>query len=246
MNEIIIAIPSKGRWDKVITKKLFPKENIIVFVPESESNKYKEYNKDVAIEPVPDDIKGITKTRNYILRYMKKKKIKWHIQVDDDAECIYYIEHGEQTPITDYKYIYNLATKMFIMTDDIGFKMWGFRLTKDMRDYRCMSPFMTVMPIVFNIAGIIDNELYFDERFIVKEDYDYSIRHILHYGGVLRYNKYYIGVQHLFNQGGCSSYRNDIVEKQMYDLLVKKYGKKYIKYSNNKNYVTVKGIRPGI
>lgn len=246
MNEIKIAIPSMGRHDKIYTKNLFPKENIIIFVPEKEKILYEKNNKDVKIEGVPDEIKGITKTRNYILQYMKKNKIKWHIQVDDDADCIYSIENEKQIAITDYKYIYNLATKMFVMTEDIGFKLWGFRLTKDMRDYRCMSPFMTVMPIGFNIAGIIDNDIYFDERFIVKEDYDYSIMHILKYGGVLRYNRYYIGVKHLYNEGGCSHYRNDTVEWAMYELLGKKYGKKYIRISNNKNYITVAGIRPGI
>lgn len=244
--EIIIAIPSKGRADRVVTKELFPKENILVFAPENELNDYRKHNKDVQIVGVPDEIKGITKTRNYILQYMKKNKVKYHIQVDDDAEYLEEIQNEKRKKLTDYKYIYNLCQKMFILTEDIGFKLWGFRLTSGMRDYRCMSPFTTVMPVVFNIAGIINNDIWFDERFVVKEDYDYSMMHILKYGGVLRYNKYYIGVTHLFNKGGCASYRNDDIETQMRNLLIKKWGKKYIKTTNDKNYISVRALRPGI
>jgi len=244
--EILITIPSKGRADRVLTKEIFPKDNILLFVPESELKEYQKHNKDVQIVGVPNEIKGITKTRNYILDFTKKNKVKYHIQVDDDAMFIEEIQNETKKKITDYKYIYNLCIKMFVLAEDIGFRLWGFRLTADMRDYRCMAPFTTVMPVVFNIAGIIDNDIWFDERFIVKEDYDYSMMHILKYGGVLRYNKYYIGVNHLFNKGGCASYRNDDIEKQMQNLLVKKWGKKYIKNSNNKNYITVRGLRPGI
>ena len=58
-----ICIPSKGRGGKVLTTKIFP--NAFIYVPESEVSEYKMYKNVIG---VPNEIKGITATRNYILK----------------------------------------------------------------------------------------------------------------------------------------------------------------------------------
>ena len=63
MSEFKICIPSKGRGGNVLTKKIF--KSAYLYVPESEVYQYSMYDK---VIPVPNDIKGITATRNYILK----------------------------------------------------------------------------------------------------------------------------------------------------------------------------------
>ena len=62
--EYIIAIPSKGRAGIVTTTDIF--KTAVLYVPESEIEQYRPFYKKII--GVPDEIKGITATRNYILK----------------------------------------------------------------------------------------------------------------------------------------------------------------------------------
>ena len=67
---ILIAIPSKGRPYKSKSKELLKSAKL--FVPESEFDLYnKIYPNDIV--KVPNEIKGITKTRNWILNNCNNK-----------------------------------------------------------------------------------------------------------------------------------------------------------------------------
>lgn len=52
------------------------------------------------------------------------------------------------------------------------------------------------------VMGFLDDGLYFDERFALKEDYELSLRVIKSGGGVLRYNYLAIAAEH-YSVGGC-------------------------------------------
>jgi hypothetical protein len=234
-----VYIPSMGRAGKVTTHKLFL--NHVIVCPEREVDLYKKYHDQVL--GVDDSIKGITRTRNWIL---ENNKDNWHIQVDDDATSFHMYEKAKLYKFIDPKRIHRILMNQFNVCEEWGFKAWGFALASDYKFYREYSPFSTQGVIGANILGIIDNPIRFDERLKVKEDYDYSMQHIAKYGGVLRYMKYGIDVVHLTNEGGCVSYRTKDVEMDAYNTLLKKWGKRVVKLQDNKNFCKMKSPRKGI
>lgn len=234
-----VYIPSKGRAGKVTTHNLFLDSTIIC--PDSEVDLYKEHHENVI--GVPDDVKGITKTRNWILNNMDDE---WMIQVDDDALSFHMFEEGKIRKFIDAEKIHEIIDNQFQLCDDWGLKTWGFSMAADYKFYREYTPFSTQGIIAANIIGIIKNEIRFDERLKVKEDYDYSMQHIAKYKGVLRCMKYGIDVVHLTNEGGCVSYRTKDTEMEAYNVLVQKWGRKVVKLQNNKNFVKMISPRKGV
>lgn len=74
---MLIAIPSKGRAGNTKSDKILP--NATFFVPKSEEHQYKQFVKNII--PVPNDVQGITKTRNWILKNTNDKEV---VFIDDD------------------------------------------------------------------------------------------------------------------------------------------------------------------
>jgi serine/threonine protein phosphatase PrpC len=74
-----IAIPSKGRAGQTKSDKVLP--SAVMYVPESELHQYEQFCANVVA--VPNDVKGITPTRNWIL---KNCGDEWVVFVDDDVK----------------------------------------------------------------------------------------------------------------------------------------------------------------
>ena len=231
-----VYVPSMSRAGVVTTHKLFPESTIVC--PESQVKDYKEYHDSVL--GVPDEIKGITATRNWILNNCDDE---WMIQVDDDARAFRKIERDQQSHFTDPERIDKIVSNMFVLTSEWGLKCWGLAMATDHKYYREYCPFVTQCSIGANIIGIIRNPLRFDERLKVKEDYDYSMQHIYKYGGALRFNKYGVDVIHLTNKGGCVDYRTKDTELEAYEILLKKWGKNVVRKQPNHNFCKMRSPR---
>jgi hypothetical protein len=65
---------------------------------------------------------------------------------------------------------------------------------------------------------------FFDVTLALKEDYDMCIRHLIHYGGVLRLNNILCTFPHRENKGGANTYRNEITEGAATKQLIAKWG----------------------
>ena len=76
---MIIAIPSKNRAGKTTSQRVLP--NATFYVPESEVHQYKQFVKNVIA--VPKEVKGITPTRNWILKNTKERYV---VFIDDDVK----------------------------------------------------------------------------------------------------------------------------------------------------------------
>ena len=174
---MIIAIPSKGRAGKVTSHNLLGNASdlAIVFCPESEVAGYSVHHESVM--GVPDDIKGIAPTRNWILDYAKAQDEQWIIQCDDDAIFFGFYEgevkeHQDLQDNVKLQLFYN----MFEMAEDCGTNLWGFNVSSDPLFYRMYHPLNFLTVIVGNMMGIIEDGQRFDERLVVKEDYDFSLQ----------------------------------------------------------------------
>jgi len=86
-----IFIPTKGRWEKRYTIKMFEKMGV-PYTAVIEKQEYEEYAKVVNPENllvVPHQNKGLTETRNWIWDYAQKQGHKYFWTFDDNIKDIY-------------------------------------------------------------------------------------------------------------------------------------------------------------
>jgi hypothetical protein len=63
----------------------------------------------------------------------------------------------------------------------------------------------------------------FDTNLKLNQDYDFTLQHILKYGGVQRCDDILPSYVHYSNKGGCKDYRTDELEKEAAEYLFNKY-----------------------
>ena len=218
---MLIAIPSKNRAGQTKTNKILPNIGTF-FVPESEVHQYS-YIKNVI--GVPNEIQGITNTRNWIL---KNTKEKWVVFLDDDAKNVGYTELGrtqaKKIDIQEEGFWAEEFLKAFDLAEQLGYKMWGVKTEAAPRSVYPYKPILTKTYLTASCMGMVnDGEFYFDENFKVKEDYEICLRHIVKYGGILGIRYLHWENEHWTTEGGCKDYRTVEMEKKAIKDLVKLY-----------------------
>ena len=83
--------------------------------------------------------------------------------------------------------------------------------------------FSTWALVMGSCMGIINSGERFDERFILKQDYDLSCRVLKRYGSVVRFNAVAADAKHFDNPGGCVDYRDKHYDK-IFKLILQTHG----------------------
>jgi len=214
----------------------FVTESVAIFCPESEEKDYKKHHK--VVVGVPDEIVGITRTRNWILNRSWTMGEKRILMMDDDLKVFAKFEKGKPgvgIPV-DFERFLHLVLNMFDMAEAIGTNLWGFQVTNDGKTYREYSPFSLQSFIAGHLMGIIDDGQRFDERFRLKEDYDFSLQSLYRHRCVLRFNKYSFYTDHHDTVGGCRTYRTMEMETEAIEMLKKKWGSELVWTNPKKRY----------
>ena len=194
-----IAIPSKGRAGLITSHEVF--KTGVIYVPENEVKQYSIYkNKIVGI---PIQVKGITATRNWIL----KNNDCNIFFLDDDFEYGGYVERtDEKYKIKRVKeesiYIKEIE-KLFEISEQSNSKIFGlFTVGNNLTNY-AYNPFLFNGVCLGSCMGIInDGSYYFDETFEVKEDYELTLRHFTERGITVRSNIIFMQHEHTQLRGG--------------------------------------------
>jgi len=218
---MLIAVPSKGRAGLTTTNKILP--NCTFYVPESELHQYKGIVKNVV--GVPITVKGITPTRNWIL---KNTEEKWVVFLDDDVKNAGYnlaLERQmKKKDILNESFWEKEFIKYFDICEQLGFKIWGVKTESAPRGVFPYKPFLFKSYVTASCMGIInDSEYYFDEKYKVKEDYEICLRHIKDKGGILAVRYLHWENDHWDKEGGCKDYRTEQIEKDCIKMLIKDY-----------------------
>ncbi len=218
---MLIAIPSKNRAGRTTTNNILPNLGTF-FVPESEAHQYSNIKNIIG---VPNNIQGITKTRNWILKNTKERRV---VFLDDDAKNVGYTKMGytqsKKVDIKDEGFWAEEFIKAFDITEQMGYKMWGVKTEAAPRSVYPYKPILTKTYLTASCMGMInDEEFYFDENFKVKEDYEICLRHIVKYGGILGIRYLHWENEHWVTEGGCKDYRTVEMEKKAIKDLVKMY-----------------------
>lgn len=213
-----------------------------VWVSEDEYEEYIKANKGYEdnIISVPREYQGnLCRIRNYILdKELENNDVV--LLIDDDMKAIGHFEpegdYGYVDVICNEEELYEMLEHYSLLCEEFGFKHWGVMCNKDPLSYRQTTPFSTVSYIGGPFGVFLKgNELRYDERLPLKEDYDMTLQNCNKYRGCLRVNKYHYDCKQSKQKGGCATYRNYSREKDQLELLQKKWGKKIVKIDNVAN-----------
>jgi glycosyltransferase involved in cell wall biosynthesis len=219
--DFVIAIPSKGRAGLITTQRVF--SSAILYVPESEQMQYSVYSNH--IELIPNHIKGITATRNYILKHNTGKNVFF---LDDDLQYFGYVERTEfkykVKRLQDEDIALSVIKQLFEVTYQMGAKINGFFTVGNNLTNYSYSPFLFNGVCLGSCMGIInDGTYYFNEEYEVKEDYELTLRNIKDGRPTVRTNILFMQHEHTQTKGGCRDNNRIEKEKKALKMLVSEY-----------------------
>jgi hypothetical protein len=219
--ELEIAIPSKGRAGLISSHKIF--KSATLYIPESELMQYSIYENKIVTIPI--SVKGITATRNWILKHNHNKNVFF---LDDDLQYGGYVERSDLKykikRVEDERIYITELIKLFEVTEQTKSKIFGlFTVGNNLTNY-AYSPFLFNGVCLGSCMGIInDGSYYFDESFEVKEDYELTLRHLTERGLTVRSNILFMQHEHTQLKGGCRDSNRIDKEKKAIKRLIKMY-----------------------
>lgn len=223
-----ICIPSSNRPFNCTSSFI---ENAIIFVPKGQG---KNYRQNYANEVVECDVKGITPTRNFILDYFKGERI---VMLDDDVMECGYFENGRRINLkgSEHTDLWNkIFRDCFDVADGFGFDIFGIDTSGSKLRSFVFAPFKFSGGINGSCLGIIENGYRFDEKLIVKEDFDFILKSYYRNKGFLKANYFYWRTKHWNNKGGCVDYRTNKIEHECTQILHKRFPRN-VKIGQGKN-----------
>jgi hypothetical protein len=216
-----IAIPSMGRPTKVRSTRILP--DAWVYVPEGEVEAYERAGTQRVVG-VPGEVRGITRTRNWILDHAEDP---WVVMIDDDVKCAGWVELQREKavhkPVADWGAEF---LRLFEVTQDFGFRIWGIATQSAPRSVYPWKPILFASYVTASCMGLRNETgIRFDESYPVKEDYEIGLRCVVEDGGVLAARYLYWENHHWRDEGGCKTYRTGEMEAECIDRLVRTYGR---------------------
>lgn len=217
----MIAIPSKGRAAEVRSLKILP--SATVYVPNAEVEDYRRAGV-ARVVGVPNSVKGITATRNWIL---DNADDRWVVMVDDDVKTQGWIRlakfTGHHEAIGEKEWIAE-CVRLFEITEGMKYRIWGVATDGALRSVYPWKPILFRSYVTASFMGIVnDGKTRFDERFPVKEDYELCLRCIREDGGIVAARYLYWANSHWSDPGGCSAYRTQLTELRAIKMLAEMY-----------------------
>lgn len=219
--EIEIAIPSKNRAGLITTQSVFKSGTL--YIPESEESQYRIYPNKVHL--VPNSVRGITATRNYILKVNQNKNVFF---IDDDLQYFGYVSRTKEKykviRLNDEKIAFKEIEKLFELTYQLNAKINGFFTVGNNLTNYSYNPYLFNGVCLGSCMGIInDGTYYFNEDYKVKEDYELTLRNIKDGRPTVRTNILFMQHEHTQTKGGCRDSKRIQKEKKALKMLVKEY-----------------------
>jgi hypothetical protein len=181
--------------------------------------------------------RGIQYARNAILDYFPKGAEI--VTLCDDVESLQTLDPiGDKLRLLTPKEWHQLILGGFDQAHRYGTKLWG---VYPVANHFYMSwKVSTKAFIIGTFSGIIVSDIRHDERLELKEDYDFSLKHIHRYSGVIRYNNICVKAKHYKNKGGCVGYRTTEKEQNAIRILKSLYPKNVVDNPRRENEILLK------
>jgi hypothetical protein len=201
---------------------------ITYVVAENESDEYKKIHDKVMT--IPNEVQGnLARVWNYILDHSKEENV---ILIDDDIK--YFGRwNGNKAKKLNEEEVYNMIQEGVQLADDLDIHYWGLNCLADKGAYREYTPFGTCQYIGGPFQAHRKNDLRYDEKIYLKEDYDMTIQILNKYRKNLRLNMYHYVCEQNTIKGGCADYRNVATEIEQNIKLQKKWGSKIVRFDKS-------------
>jgi hypothetical protein len=219
--ELIIAVPTKGRAGRTMTQAVLP--SCRLYAPALEVPAYQQMGAR-NVFAVPDGVRGITATRNWILRSTTARRV---VMIDDDVSRQGWREimprHSVMHRLDEAAWLVEFA-KLFDVTEQLGYRIWGVSTDGAASTIYPYYPFRWRSYVTASCMGIVnDGRTYFDESYPVKEDYELCCRCLTEDGGIVA-AQYLCWVNlHWDTAGGCRDYRTQAMEADCIKRLRRAY-----------------------
>lgn len=216
-----IVIPSHKRWDRVISKKLFPSP--IICVAESQAEKYRLFNPECEIVTHPDDVRGLIPKRNWMAKHFGDL-----FMVDDDVCEFKKLCNvaGEKAAIKDPKIIQQKVEELHELATMLDVHLWGYTQKNTPVQYNEQEYLSMRVAVTGCSYGVRYNEnIWWNEELKLKEDFwincyvKFKERRFL---SDCRYT--FVQRDTFVNSGGLSEIRNHEEEKRSILFLRKNFG----------------------
>lgn len=216
--------PSYKRWWN--TKTNIWCKDVIFCVHDFEKDTY-HWNKII----LSDDCRwNMAKVRNEIL---DKAEWDYFVMLDDDIKEIWYFEDMKIKKPT-FEEIEKKIFEIIDIMEDMNTVLWWFNLQSDPQFYREYSPLSFLSPVLWPFMIIKKNNLRFDNRLWLNEDYDYALQVLHKYWSIVRNNKWHYKADHINTKWWCGAYRTMEREKEQANIMKKKWWS-IVKYDFDKS-----------
>jgi hypothetical protein len=236
---MIVAIPSKNRAGQTTTDKVMPSG--ILYVPKAEVADYRRLS-NCAVVPVPNAVRGITRTRNWILDNCGQEHV---VFVDDDHEQAGWIEfHAHNVnynKMNESEWLREFR-RLFGITRQLGYSIFGVNTHGNTGSTYTYKPFRFHTYLTASCMGIVNDRqrpIRFDESFPVKEDYELCLRCIEKDGGIVAAQYLYWVNSHWADKGGCADYRTQDMEDGAISRLMLRYPKHVRRVTRSNNAYSI-------
>jgi len=206
MSKIVdIVCPSMGRAGSTLVQDKV--SDVIFVVPEKEALDYEKNLPNNTIIPCPNDIKGIVKTRQWMLE-------KWPniFMIDDDIYVIrrQYVESQKTTTnVTDPDEAWDIIQDLADITKQMGGYHFGFSNAREPVQYEAGRPITHTKYINNSFMGFLEGHgLSYDTTFDEAEDYYICCMNIFKNRFSVIDQRYVFKThQNFTSNGGCAMYR---------------------------------------
>ena len=167
-----IFIPTKGRFNNCKTAELLGSiSNMWLVVEPQELEKYKANYSDFNYIELPENDKGITYVRNFILNFSNKMGYDWFWMLDDDISGIFRREGTKL--IRDNNALYSTEDLIDNNTGQISLEYRQFAWSAS-RDF-ILNNYNDVC-VCINAKKAIENNISYREYVSLKEDRDFTMQ----------------------------------------------------------------------
>jgi len=231
MEVVKVVIPSHKRWDRVRTVQAV--DHAILCVAESQVELYRACNRNVEIVAHGDDVVGLAKKRDWIIRHFGNV-----MMLDDDIDELrrLYVGKGEETSV-DSDVAYEIIQATAAACRDAGFYAFGFNTSPNPMHFNAFEPVALSGYLTGCAHGVLaGSKLWYSDDVVCNEDYWISLLNAYYHRGCYKDMRFYWQQKDTFvNRGGLAEFRNMDAEESDFRYLQRVFGSDVVFLRKNKD-----------
>lgn len=177
---------------------------------------------------VPRGLQGLSVVRNYVLDTLPQRTV---VFFDDDVNAVYWVA-GRRSVRLDTERVKLAILDMVVHAHDQGSTAFGMS-PLDLRKSSPLVPFR-LRGVFGTVLGVVGRDLRFDERNVLKTDYDFCLSSMVTSRIVHMDMRYFASSAKDELAGGNMEFRTQVRRKREIDNLIRWWGSDVIVPNDNK------------